>query len=272
MGKILDEAKPAEEMKRESYLLKTLICSESGGGKTTGAALTLPKPVLLLDYDNRAQSVVGFEGIDVIPCFEADSRSPKAWDRAENIRKEIWVAVRGGTFKYASVLEDGLSSLNRICMNWALLLDPKRGLGGSPAKQHYGLHIKNLADHILSMIALPVHYCLTGHFNLTEDEETGAHKYLPKIYGKQARTDVPTWFDECYLAYHKTDEKEHRERYYWHTAGFGRYEFFKSTLNQLGKFWKNPVEVDLEESPAGFEKLLELRFGEEGKVKDEDIK
>ncbi|KKK49670.1 hypothetical protein LCGC14_3132750, partial [marine sediment metagenome] len=228
--------------------------------------LTLPGKKLLIDYDNRAQALAGEPDVKILRCWATDPKSPEPWRRAETIRRELAAAVRVGELPYTVVIEDGLSSMNRICMYWSLLLDSKRGLGGSPAKQHYGPHIKNLADHILTMLALPVHYVLTGHFNVTEDESTGETHMFPKVYGKQQKTEIPTWFDECYLSYKRQNDKTHEDEYYWHTSGFGRYDFMKSSLNKRGDFWKNPVRIDLNKPPVGFEKLLDLRFGKkEGK-------
>lgn len=262
---ILESAKPTEGANRASYLIKALIVGSSGSGKSTGAALTLPKPVLVIDYDNRGASVAGYDGIKVITeaVVEPNPKSPIAWAKAEQLKDELWTAVRRGTLEYRSILESGLSSMNRIAMFWALLLDPKRGLGGSPAKQHYNPQIKNLQDHILSMLNLPVNYVLEAHYDIEKDEESGGTIFLPKIYGGKARTELPGLFNECYHSYHLTDPEEKKERYFWHTKGFDRFDFMKSSLNQLGKYWVDPVEIDLGESPAGFQKLLELRFGKE---------
>ena len=263
---ILEKAREAQEISRKDFRFKALLMSPTGGGKST-LATTIPGRKLVLDYDGRSESLIGMPGVKVLqePFTEPNPKSPSAWQVAEKVKEELWSASRKGLLEYDVVIEDGLSSMNRICMNWALLLDPKKGLGGSPAKQHYGPHIKNLTDHIISMIALPVHYVLTGHFNLSEDEETGAIAYLPKVYGKQMRTDVPGWFNEVYYCYHSTDEKSKREKYHIHTAGFGRYDFMKSALNQLGKYWDNPIEVDFDSPPIGFARLLDLRFGKEEK-------
>jgi hypothetical protein len=264
---ILETAKPAESASRENYRIKALIVGPSGSGKTTSVALTLPKPVLVIDYDNRAASVAGFDGIKVITeaVVEPNPKSPQAWAKAEQLKDELWTAVRKGSLEYASVVEAGLSSMNRIAMFWALLLDPKRGLGGSPAKQHYGPQIKNLQDHILSMINLPVNYVLEAHYDITKDEESGMTIFLPKIYGEKFRTELPGMFNECYHAYHLTDKESKKERYFWHTKGFDRFDFMKSSLNQLGKYWSDPIEIDLSEPVSGFQKLLELRFGKEEK-------
>ena len=264
MSKHLEAAKPMEEVTAANYLIRSLLLGKTGSGKTTSAALTLPGKTLVIDYDNRAQGLAGFPNIEVLPCLEPDPRSPKAWIKAEEIRREIASQCRQGKFPYAGVIEDGMSSMNRFSMNWALLLDSKRGLGGSPAKQHYGPQITNLTNHILAMTALPVHYILTGHFNLIEDEKEKTFQYLPKVYGQQMRTDVPTWFDECYFATHKVGENGDDE-YFWHTSGVDKYDFMKSSLNSLGRYWNSPVRINLTKSPAGYQQLLAYRFEKGGK-------
>ena len=264
MSTHLSQAKPMEEIVAKDYLIRCLILGKTGSGKTTSAALTLPGKILVIDYDNRAQGLAGFPNIEVLPCLEPDPRSPKAWLKAEEIRREISSACRQGKFPYSGVIEDGMSSMNRFSMNWALLLDSKRGLGGSPAKQHYGPQITNLTNHILAMTVLPVHYILTGHFNLIEDKKEKTFQYLPKVYGQQMRTDVPTWFDECYFVTHKVGENGDDE-YFWHTSGVDKYDFMKSSLNSLGRYWNNPVRINLTKSPAGYQQLLAYRFEKGGK-------
>lgn len=264
MTKILETAKPADVVTSETYLIKALVVGKTGSGKTTSAGLTLPKPLLVIDYDNRAESIAGTLDISVIKLLP-DFKAPLRWRDSEDLIEELYKAHRDGKLPYKSILESGLSSMNRMAMYWALLLDPKRGLGGSPAQQHYGPQIKSLQDHILSMLALPVNYVLEAHYELVKDEETGGTVYLPMLFGQKARTELPGMFNEVYHCYHATD-KENKERYYWHTSGFSRFDFMKSSINNpVGKYWADPVEIDLRERPAGFQKLLELRFGKEEK-------
>ena len=170
---ILEQAKAAEEFKKENFRFKVALGGKSGSGKTTSAALTLPGKKLLLDYDDRSESIAWHPDVEVIkePLLEPNPKSPVAWQRAEKLVDELWASYRKGELKYDVVIEDGLSAMSRISLYWALLLDPKRGLGGSAAQQHYGPQMKNLADHILRMKALPVHYVLTFHLELFEDKK-----------------------------------------------------------------------------------------------------
>ena len=256
-SKTLGEAVPASSLGMENYLLKASLAGPSGSGKTQSAS-TLPGKLLLIDYDGRSETLAGNPNVDIINCYDPEPTSPKAWMKARDVKRELWSQVRAGTLSYDGVIEDGLTQMNRYAMNWALLTDPKRGLGGSPAKQHYIPQMKAIADHILSMKSLPCHYILTTHLEILEDEEMGGLKYLPKTTGKQ-RTEVPGWFNECYLC-HREKDKDGTLRYYWTTAGTGKWDFLKSTLNQLGKYWKDPIEIDFSKEKVGFQMLLGRRF------------
>ena len=254
---ILSTAKPATDIDKETYKIKAMLAGASGSGKTQSAS-TLPGKLLFIDYDGRSETLAGLPNVDIVDCYDADPKSPKAWMKAEEIRKEIWSQIRTKSFPYDGIVEDGLTQMLRYCMNWSLLLDPKRGLGGAPAKQHYLPQMKNVGDHVLSLKSLPLHYLLTVHLEIIEDEELGGLKYLPKATGKM-RTEIPSWFNECYFCLRHPDDKG-KLRYYWNTSGNGRWEFLKSTINQLGKYWKDPVEIDFSKELVGFKDLLDRRF------------
>jgi hypothetical protein len=254
----------AEDMKDDpsKHKWKVFLAGPSGSGKTQ-ATVTLPGKKLLIDFDNRAQTVAGTPKVDIYSCFEEDARAPKAWAKAEEMRKVIVSEVRQGIFPYDTIIFDGLTSMGRSALNWALTLDPGRGLGGSAARQHFGPQMDSLSKFILGTLALPLHICYTGHIELIEEEETGAHKFYPKITGK-LRSEVSNWFNETYYCYRLRDDKEKRLRYFWQTGGSGRQEFFKSSLNNLGRYWTDPIELDFEvPGPKGFELLAQRRF--EGK-------
>ena len=241
---------------------KVFLAGPSGSGKTTAAVMTLPGRKLLIDFDNRADAAIGVPNLDIYPCHEPEPKSPMAWMKAERMRTVIISEIKQGIFPYDSIIFDGLTTLGRIAMNWALTLDGKRGLGESPAKQHYGPQMDNLAKFILSTITMPVHICYTGHIELIGDESTGVMRNLPKITGK-LRTEASNWFNETFYVYRQADDKG-KLSYYWQTKGSGRNEFFKSTLNQLGKYWDDPILLDFnKEGPVGFADLFQRRFGKE---------
>lgn len=250
----------AEEMTLdpETYKWKAFLAGPSGSGKTTAIA-SLPGKKLLVDFDNRAQTVAGLPNVDIYTIHEADPKSPKAWNRAVRLKDVIISEVNQGIFPYDGIMFDGLTMMGRISLNWALLLDNKRGLGGSPARQHYGPQMDNLAKYVLSTLALPLHIIYTGHIELFQDDSTGAQKFYPKITGK-LRTEVANWFNETYYSYRIPDD-EGKLRYYWQTAGSGRQEFFKSSLNTFGKYWEDPIPLDFDaKGLTGFQDLFDRRF------------
>jgi len=264
----LANAIPAKDLKlSENYKIKVALTGPSGSGKSTGFT-TMPGNILVIDYDGRKETYEGYPNVDVLPCEHPDPLSPKAWTMAEEIRKEIVKKVKDKTFDYDSVIEDGLSSLLSICMRWCLLLDPKRGLGGVPAMQHYLPQMVKVADHIKSYISLPIHYGLAMHLEIIEDEEMGGLKYLPKATGKM-RTDIPNWFNESYFCWRK-DSEDKKTEYFWNTSGTGKWDFLKSTLNSQGKNWNDPIRVDLNKEPAGFRLLWEKRFKTKGTKNDKN--
>jgi len=270
MSKILDRAEDAAatQLDPEKYLIKVYLAGDSGSGKTQ-VMTTMPGRKLLIDLDNRAETVVGTKNLHIVRCHEADPRSPKAWMELLAIQKQIVVDIKANDFPFESIIYDGLTMMGRIAMNWALLLDGKRGLGGSPAQQHYLPQMDNLAKFILSSLTLPRHIGYTGHIELHEDMEDGKMKFYPKITGK-LRTELPNWFNETYCCY-RVQDTEGKISYRWLTAGSGRQEFFKSSLNTLGKFWEDPILLNFDKPPVGFADLLKRRFGDAWKEK-RDVK
>ena len=270
---ILAKAQKSENLKelRENYKIRALLLGESGGGKTT-SAISLPGKKLVVDFDGRAASVSGAEGVDVIRLYEPDPDKPTAWNEGINLRDEIWAALKNNTFNYEGVVWEGFSSMTRYCMNFCLSLRTKsgqlaeRGFGDTPAQHHYGPYMAEMSKFIFNCISMPVHTVFTGHYYVYEDATTNKVEYWPKLFGN-IRTEVGSWFNEVYSCYNLTqtvkegDKQVKKQKYYWQTASDIKYGFLKSSLNQLGKYWQSPVELNPDDKVWGFEKLLDLRFG-----------
>jgi hypothetical protein len=267
---ILEHATEGSELglSSDNYRFKGLFIGHTGSGKSTGA-LTAPGRKLLLEYENRLEALIGHPELSntkIIQILERDNRSPSAWDAAEALRRELTALARkkDEPFPYDCIIEDGATALGKFCMNWSLLLDPKRGLGGAPAQHHYGPWIKNFGDHVEQMRNLPCSYILTAHFNVVEDEASGNIKYFPKVFGKQFRTELPGMFNEVYYCtkedFVEEGTNKHRRIYLWYTGGTGRYDFFKSAINNQDAYWDDPVRVNLTKTPYGIQRLLQLRF------------
>lgn len=272
MSKLLSQAIPAKTLTYDKYKIKALLSSQSSGdGKTTGAC-TIPGRKLLIDIDRRSESVAGFKDVEILRYEGRDPNTAQHWLWLERVRKELWELVRQSIkeekpFPYDAIIPDGNTALFRVCMSWALTLDPKRGLGGCAAQQHYGPQMKNATDWINSLIGLPCHVIFTGHEDLVEEEGGQLACWLPKVTGK-LRTEISKWFNETYFC--KKIEKPNKEgenkvRCYWFTDKIAKRSYLKSSMNQLGNYWSGPIEVDHTEEFKGFEELLIRRFGDEAK-------
>jgi hypothetical protein len=263
----LDEALPAEELTYDKYLLRALLSSPgSGAGKTT-SAVTVPGRKLLLDLDNRSEVIAGEPNVEIIKCH-VERSSPDAWKKVDNIKDELWALARKPeSFPYDAVIADGNTALWRICMVWALLLDPKRGLGGCPAKQHYGPQMKNATDWTLSMLGLPCHVIFTGHEDIIKEPDGTLNCWMPKVTGN-LKTEVPKWFNETFYCWRESVAKSDGTtgyKFYWSTQGSGKREYLKSSLNHKQQYWSDPIEIDFGKEFVGFEELLVKRFGDEAK-------
>lgn len=278
---ILKEAESIDSPTLETIKINALLAGESGAGKKTGAFTLLnssdTRPGLLIDTDHRGEALAGSSGVLRIPCWEEDPKNPQAWERIDSVRKELLALSRKSKredkpFPYQLIVVGSITGLGSSAMNWALLLDSKRGLGGCPAMQHYGPQMWNLMKWIQSMLSLPCHVVMTCHEDLIEGEGgSGIAKFLPKITGK-LRTDLPKWFNETYYCYREAKtittggKATINYKFFWQTQGTGKREYLKSSLNRLGSYWSDPISIDFSSPPVGFQHLLAKRF------KDKEVK
>jgi hypothetical protein len=259
--KVLETATPATALNADTYKIKCLICSEgSGDGKTT-AGCTIFGKKLLIDLDNRSESVADWPNIEIIKIFEPDVKNPKAWDKLVKLKEELWKATEMDIYPYDSIIVDGLTELFRLCMYWVQHMDGKKesfGIAGSPGEQHWGPQMKHVADWIRSMIGLPTHLVVTSHEEIKEFRKTGETKYGPMSTGKLI-VEIPKWFNETYYNL-RIREKEGPVKFFWYTQAFKRHNYLKSSLNCMQKYWNDPIPLDFSDEVVGFPALWQKRF------------
>lgn len=281
---ILDQAIPAEEEILNPKISSMLITGASGSGKKTVAS-TGPAPRLVIDISNRAQTLLGFKQVSILKSFEEDPNSPKAYERVERIRKELWSLARACVkdnkpFPWGTIILTDMSELFKVAMNWSLILNPKRGLGGAPAEHHWMPQMYNVENTIKSFLGLPCLVIVTGHEDIIDDEMEGKAYYLPKGTGK-LRTAIPNWFNETYYAWREPGKKN--TRFFLSTQGSSKREYLKSSMNQLESIWKDPIEVEIslermlrdggvEGEPMGIAKLISLWEKSRTVTKREEVK
>lgn len=263
--KVLERAKPAQELNSDTYKVRCLSVSEGSGDGKTKSACTIFGKKLLIDLDGRAETVAGYPDIDVIKIIEKDVKNPKAWDEMVKLKEELWKATEMDPYPYDSIIVDGLTEMFRICMYWVLKLDAggKFGIADSPAEQHYGPQMKHVADWIRSVIGLPVHLIVTAHEEVKEIKKTGRTIIAPLATGK-LRIEIPKWFNETYFNIRERD-KENNVKFFWYTQAFDKHNYLKSSMNDMQQYWEDPVPLDFKSDElVGFPYLWNKRFGVAG--------
>lgn len=269
----------------DEYLFKVLLVGQSKSGKTL-SAVTIPlidnKPILTIALTPRTRAAIaGLPNIQLLEIIENEveerngpegkrySVVPEAWDKINDVCVELWELARAGDFPYSGILFDDVSAANRYAMNYILSLkkrdkakkifvDTEKGVGGSPMWEiHYVPHTMEMTRILASMLlSLPCHVIVCGHYEIYDNRDTGMSMAQPAVFSKNLRSQMPSWFNEVYECYSETRKGE--TKYYWRTHGTGTMGFIGSTLNKQNKLWSSPFEVNLDENPCGFVKLLEL--------------
>lgn len=104
---VLDRISPVKALPK---VLSMLVYGRSGTGKTTFGA-SFPTPALLIDIREKGtDSIADRDGIDVI--------SITTWEELEEV---FWFLKSGeGASKYKSVILDQVSSMQDLCMEYAM--------------------------------------------------------------------------------------------------------------------------------------------------------
>jgi len=245
---LAEELYSAKEINEDKTIINCLLTGGSGSGKTTAAAATAPGRKLVINVDNRVESIAGFKDVTILDAYELDAGMPKAWDKLGKIKTWLWSQFRMAQKKgekppFDSIIVDGLTSMFDVAMNWSLLLSDKRGLGGSPAEQHWMPQMVAVEKWLLSVLALPCHIIVTAHEDIEEHRINGELFFLPKGTGK-LRTKMPGWFNETFYAYRQKEKESYG--FFWRTQGEDKRDYLKSSINKLGSLWNDPIRLDLD--------------------------
>jgi hypothetical protein len=260
----LSKALPASELPSLKRI-KSLLLGPTGSGKTS-MALTAPGPMLIVDTDHRLSGSLPPD--TSILQYPPDTKNPGTpWKNLVALMNELWELANKDSLPYETIVFDGLSTLSSLAIDWALELTGSAGQkiktspGGGPAQAHYGPQIHQLTKFISRAVPLPCHIIFTGHIDLYEDEHTGKLRYCPTLYGKTARSTVPSLFNETYECFRKKETEG--MKFYLNTVGdSNRMDFLKSSFNKpVGSLWQDPLHVDLGSSTPGFQHILSLAEG-----------
>lgn len=244
---------------------------------------------LLLDLDQRGATVAGREDCLILSEEFADfsSQMPTAYTNLRNVICELQsLAKKPETFPYTTVVLAGLTRLTDILQAHAIKMGgfatdwsklPKAPYAGANIPLPYQQMKQVCAEIVSQVVALPCNVVVEAHLkayfdtgvtttkakevkgkDLPSIDEGITIRYFPLLVG-DLRERMPHIFNETYLC--QRGYRKGESVYEILTKGSPELQFFKSTLNQRGKFWDDPVTVGVDDPLGfGFHKLLNLRF------------
>jgi hypothetical protein len=223
-----------------------LFCGPPGSGKTCGA-VSFPYPMMLLDFDLKADSAAAFYANDPERLKNVEVRQlGKRLDGSDpiveflQITKELGEQQKSGQMKYKTLVIDSATTFSAAVLNHIVRTNPgvKRvasAQGVQPGMQDYGILKREFEKLIPGLLSLPMNVVMTAHIKMDRSELTGEIIRSPIMDGSFSAT-LPIYFKEVYRVFMK-DGKPFAQ-----TKSDAQYDFCRSQITRL----PNPVELKYE--------------------------
>jgi len=199
--------------------INMMIYGDNTTGKTV-CALTAPKPLLILDIDNRPQTYAGVDGVD----YEIYADSGSTATAYRNLNTTLRTLSRDKNLKYKTIVLDSTTGLLDI------ITDDLLGLTGSGSGAHEGLDLKHwgtVDERYRKMFGiLRALDCITiaiSHEQMFKDDLTGEITYATMHVGKKIAKKAPGYFDEIYRAFTEKDRRTKEVSYLLQTQRDRKY-------------------------------------------------
>ena len=193
------EVRSLTDAKLEDSPWKVILYGQAGAGKIH-LMREFPKPLLLMDFDDKHEPLIGVEGIDVVSYFSTEPKeSPK-------IFREFWKDLKGLKKEnpYQTIVIDSLTALDKILVRTAVI-EGGRGEMARAEIQHYG-DVKNWYTTIFQAIRglQNVNVVIIAHEDYKIDSDSGLHAILPLVTGSTSNEVASIFKDTWYLELKKT--------------------------------------------------------------------
>lgn len=199
--------------------LKILVVGESGIGKTCYAA-TFPGKVLILDFDNKADSAAAFlrhqNKTDQLNAVEVEQFPAQLGispiDALSRIIAEKFIPQqKAGKMEFQTLVIDSITTFSSATLAHIVKTNPgiKRNetkQGPQPGLQDYGILRREFQRLIPGLLSLPCNVVMLAHIAVEKDEATGQIFRHAMMDGSFAR-ELPIYFKEVHRMYVKDGKR-----------------------------------------------------------------
>jgi len=93
--------------------MKVAVCGETGTGKSCLVARTCRKPLMAYDFDDRAESIAGNEGVIIKTLVDKNDETPTAWVALESDMGTLEYLKSKNELPFNSIMLDSCTFLRR---------------------------------------------------------------------------------------------------------------------------------------------------------------
>jgi hypothetical protein len=194
---------------KTSENLKVLVVGPPGSGKTCFAA-GFPLPILILDFDSKANSAAAWyandverlKGIEVRSLGRRLDGSDPITEVNKLITEELIPQQKAGVMKYKTLVIDSATTFSQAVLNHIIKTNPgiKRvasAQGVQPCMQDFGILKREFAKLIPGILTLPMNIIMTAHIKIDRNEITGEIIRMPLMDGSFGN-ELAVYWEEVY--------------------------------------------------------------------------
>ena len=179
---------------------------------------TVPKPLIVHDFDNKIEPLYGVDGVTV---RQYDSTDPSEVTKIWKLFLDQWKADISNP-DVASVALDSLSNLDTIVLRHCMKMDGKPS-SAMPEIQNYGSHNTEFRQFLYWKVTKVKgkHIFVLAHDHTHEDEKTKVRTTAPLVTGQKIFDHLPGMFKDVWHMEHGDTGKRtlHYKKYRRTTAG-----------------------------------------------------
>lgn len=188
---------------------KLLVIAEPGVGKTVLSA-SFPGPILLLDFDGKADSAAAYykDNKELLDNVEVEDLSAAMTGDPivrlnQIVDKQLIPQQRAGKMEYKTIILDSITTFSRSVLSHIVKTNPgiKRvpsAQGVQPGMQDYGILRREFQKLIPGLLSLPCNIIMTAHVDAKKDDLTGEISRGPVMDGSFSQ-ELAVYFKEVWV-------------------------------------------------------------------------